>query len=356
MAAPSPVSCFPARHGNQKLTASIPPSHVILTTSANWRPVVMTTTSATSPVATRCGKIGPRTPPTRARLSRRAVFNRTDSIFSVPQQDASSSHGPGNNLTAYSVTGKALPVYCLPPYRSLGLHTASILVLLQQNCVFLPVNRPQYGRKVSPGRKGPVGLLPEQNWKVVQGRDCRGWKVLQGRDCTAGFPMGAGASYRPRTIYLDVNGTTQKVVFSRYCTSHDVKELMLPRPQSIAGELACVGPGAEELACVGPGAEELACVGPGNCLVPRLHVGPGAKELACVGPGDSLAPRLHVGPGAGELACVGPGNSLLVYPVIRKAAMFDRTVRDWSALPQVITEITEPDNFREAVLLHLKKQ
>eukprot|EP00058_Branchiostoma_floridae_P003085 XP_002588573.1 hypothetical protein BRAFLDRAFT_256446 [Branchiostoma floridae] len=38
--------------------------------------------------------------------------------------------------------------------------------------------------------------------------------------------MGAGASYRPRTIYLDVNGTTQKVVFSRYCTSNDVKELI----------------------------------------------------------------------------------------------------------------------------------
>ncbi|XP_078662599.1 high affinity cGMP-specific 3',5'-cyclic phosphodiesterase 9A-like isoform X3 [Branchiostoma floridae x Branchiostoma belcheri] len=178
---------------------------------------------------TRCGKIGPRTPPTRARLSRRAVFNRTDSIFSVPQQGASSNHGPGNNRTAfpeYSVTGKALPVYSLPPHRSLAPNTASILVLLQQNCVFLPVNRPQYGRKVSPGPEGPVVLLPEQNWKGVQGRDCRGWKVLQGRDCTAGFPMGAGASYRPRTIYLDVNGTTQKVVFSRYCTSHDVKELI----------------------------------------------------------------------------------------------------------------------------------
>ncbi|XP_078583087.1 high affinity cGMP-specific 3',5'-cyclic phosphodiesterase 9A-like isoform X3 [Branchiostoma floridae x Branchiostoma japonicum] len=66
------------------------------------------------------------------------------------------------------------------------------------------------------------------NWTVRNGSGI--WTVHNGsvspRLLSTGFPMGAGASYRPRTIYLDVNGTTQKVVFSRYCTSNDVKELI----------------------------------------------------------------------------------------------------------------------------------
>uniref|UniRef100_A0A494BAR7 Phosphodiesterase 9A n=1 Tax=Mus musculus TaxID=10090 RepID=A0A494BAR7_MOUSE len=38
--------------------------------------------------------------------------------------------------------------------------------------------------------------------------------------------MGAGSSsYRPKAIYLDIDGRIQKVVFSKYCNSSDIMDL-----------------------------------------------------------------------------------------------------------------------------------
>ncbi|XP_067848512.1 high affinity cGMP-specific 3',5'-cyclic phosphodiesterase 9A isoform X2 [Heptranchias perlo] len=36
----------------------------------------------------------------------------------------------------------------------------------------------------------------------------------------------ASSTYRPKAIYLDIEGRTQKVIFSRYCNPRDIKELL----------------------------------------------------------------------------------------------------------------------------------
>uniref|UniRef100_D6RH57 Phosphodiesterase 9A n=1 Tax=Mus musculus TaxID=10090 RepID=D6RH57_MOUSE len=52
--------------------------------------------------------------------------------------------------------------------------------------------------------------------------------------------MGAGSSsYRPKAIYLDIDGRIQKVVFSKYCNSSDIMDLFciatgLPRNTTIS--------------------------------------------------------------------------------------------------------------------------
>ncbi|XP_023373886.1 high affinity cGMP-specific 3',5'-cyclic phosphodiesterase 9A-like [Otolemur garnettii] len=52
--------------------------------------------------------------------------------------------------------------------------------------------------------------------------------------------MGSGSSsYRPKAIYLDIDGRIQKVIFSKYCNSSDIMDLFciatgLPRNTTIS--------------------------------------------------------------------------------------------------------------------------
>uniref|UniRef100_A0A3Q2HZJ4 Phosphodiesterase n=1 Tax=Equus caballus TaxID=9796 RepID=A0A3Q2HZJ4_HORSE len=58
--------------------------------------------------------------------------------------------------------------------------------------------------------------------------------------CRARRKMGSGSSsYRPKAIYLDIDGRIQKVVFSKYCNSSDIMDLFciatgLPRNTTIS--------------------------------------------------------------------------------------------------------------------------
>ncbi|XP_042665605.1 high affinity cGMP-specific 3',5'-cyclic phosphodiesterase 9A-like [Centrocercus urophasianus] len=49
----------------------------------------------------------------------------------------------------------------------------------------------------------------------------------------------ASSTYRPKCIYLDIDGRIQKVIFSKYCNSRDIMDLFciatgLPRNTTIS--------------------------------------------------------------------------------------------------------------------------
>ncbi|XP_066265479.1 high affinity cGMP-specific 3',5'-cyclic phosphodiesterase 9A-like isoform X1 [Branchiostoma lanceolatum] len=202
------------------------------------------------------GYTGPRKPPP-ACLSRRAAFTGPASILcsrEVSRRDGKAV--PDTAPRIYTVVPRRR--VCVPPATRLAAAPASIFPPVLPGSALrsweVPLSRREglpenHSQRCSQNTQLNGTVLPqstqqnrgavlpstERNWTVSE----QIWKffppgfrcpqlgaVLPRRLLSAGFPMGAGASYRPRTIFLDVNGSTQKVVFSRYCTSNDVKELI----------------------------------------------------------------------------------------------------------------------------------
>ncbi|CAH1251268.1 PDE9A [Branchiostoma lanceolatum] len=185
------------------------------------------------------GYKGPRKQP--ACLSRRAAFTRPASILCL--REVSRRDGKAVPDTApriYTVPPRRRD--CVPPATRLAAAPASIFPPVLRGSAprtwEVPLRRREglpenYSQRCSQNAQLNGTVLPqstqqnrraflpstERNWTVSEqiwkflppGFRCpRLGAVLPRRLLSAGFPMGAGASYRPRTIFLDVNGSTQK--------------------------------------------------------------------------------------------------------------------------------------------------